>query len=119
MRRVVDFRGKFEPVTHICRATLEGGALCSRRDRVKCPFHGIIVVRDDEGNVVDSKEVKSSLNNQQEVRTYIFVCVFWMRSHSITGIFSHNHSLKPLVHHTTCTSSGDDLVNDFLLVNHI
>ena len=34
-----------------CRAPVGagGGRLCSRRDRVRCPFHGPIVPRDDQG----------------------------------------------------------------------
>merc|ERR1739845_152085 len=29
------------------------GRLCPRKDRVKCPFHGVIVDRDTDGNVVE------------------------------------------------------------------
>ncbi|KAF9160685.1 hypothetical protein DFQ26_005277 [Actinomortierella ambigua] len=35
-----------------CRHPLKDGGLCPRRDLVKCPFHGVIVPRDEEGNVV-------------------------------------------------------------------
>ena len=46
------FSGKFEPVTRSCRHPLDNGSLCPRKDRVKCPFHGVIVDRDTDGNVV-------------------------------------------------------------------
>ncbi|KAI8617646.1 hypothetical protein BC830DRAFT_1112533 [Chytriomyces sp. MP71] len=32
-----------------CRAKLKNGNLCPRRDRLKCPLHGVIVPRDDFG----------------------------------------------------------------------
>ncbi|KAJ3235707.1 hypothetical protein HDU78_005054 [Chytriomyces hyalinus] len=32
-----------------CRAKLKNGNLCPRRDKVRCPFHGLIVPRDDFG----------------------------------------------------------------------
>lgn len=50
--RMVTFSGSFEPVKWSCRAPLLNGKLCSRRDRVKCPFHGKIVPRDETGTPV-------------------------------------------------------------------
>ncbi|XP_046874160.1 UV-stimulated scaffold protein A [Hypomesus transpacificus] len=47
--RYITFAGRFTPVTHSCRAPLSNGARCERQDRVKCPFHGVIVPRDDLG----------------------------------------------------------------------
>ena len=42
-------QAKFEPVEWECRAPLRGGALCTRQDRVRCPFHGPIIPRDRTG----------------------------------------------------------------------
>ncbi|KAJ3126104.1 hypothetical protein HK098_007902, partial [Nowakowskiella sp. JEL0407] len=36
-----------------CRAMRKDGKLCQRRDMVKCPFHGIIIPRDDNGNPIN------------------------------------------------------------------
>ncbi|CAL1526143.1 unnamed protein product [Lymnaea stagnalis] len=47
--RVFTFAGKFEPVKWKCRAPLPSGKLCERMDRVKCPFHGKIIARDEQG----------------------------------------------------------------------
>ncbi|KAG5845385.1 hypothetical protein ANANG_G00138350 [Anguilla anguilla] len=48
--RYITFAGNFEPITHECRAPMPNGTLCKRQDRVKCPFHGVIIPRDDMGN---------------------------------------------------------------------
>ncbi|XP_045690242.1 UV-stimulated scaffold protein A isoform X2 [Phyllostomus hastatus] len=47
--RRITFAGRFEPVQHRCRAPKPNGQLCERQDRLKCPFHGKIVPRDDAG----------------------------------------------------------------------
>jgi hypothetical protein len=47
--RTIQFTGKFEPVKWSCRTPLPSGRLCPRRDRFKCPFHGPIIARDDQG----------------------------------------------------------------------
>lgn len=47
--RRITFAGRFEPVQHRCRAPKPNGQLCERQDRLKCPFHGRIVPRDDAG----------------------------------------------------------------------
>uniref|UniRef100_A0A667XF32 UV-stimulated scaffold protein A n=1 Tax=Myripristis murdjan TaxID=586833 RepID=A0A667XF32_9TELE len=47
--RYISFPGTFTPVSHYCRAPLANGTLCQRQDRVKCPFHGPIIPRDQEG----------------------------------------------------------------------
>uniref|UniRef100_A0A8C3YTY4 UV-stimulated scaffold protein A n=1 Tax=Catagonus wagneri TaxID=51154 RepID=A0A8C3YTY4_9CETA len=47
--RRITFAGQFEPVQHRCRAPRPDGRLCERQDRLKCPFHGKIVPRDEAG----------------------------------------------------------------------
>ncbi|KAM4586058.1 UV-stimulated scaffold protein A isoform 2-T3 [Fundulus diaphanus] len=47
--RFISFPGNFVPISHFCRAPLGNGTLCQRQDRVKCPFHGPIIPRDQEG----------------------------------------------------------------------
>uniref|UniRef100_K7FDL1 UV-stimulated scaffold protein A n=1 Tax=Pelodiscus sinensis TaxID=13735 RepID=K7FDL1_PELSI len=56
--RCITFSGKFEPVKHKCRALLSDGKLCERQDRfkVKCPFHGKIIPRDDSGNPINPED---------------------------------------------------------------
>ncbi|XP_048243016.1 UV-stimulated scaffold protein A-like [Haliotis rufescens] len=47
--RTFHFTGTFEPVKWKCRAPMATGGLCERMDRVKCPFHGKVIARDEEG----------------------------------------------------------------------
>uniref|UniRef100_A0A8C5GPF7 UV-stimulated scaffold protein A n=1 Tax=Gouania willdenowi TaxID=441366 RepID=A0A8C5GPF7_GOUWI len=47
--RYISFPGTFTPVSHFCKAPLANGTLCQRQDRHKCPFHGPIVPRDQDG----------------------------------------------------------------------
>ncbi|KAG3277078.1 UV stimulated scaffold protein A, transcript variant X2 [Ictidomys tridecemlineatus] len=54
--RRITFAGKFEPVQHQCRALRPDGRLCARQDRLKCPFHGRIIPRDDEGRPLDPED---------------------------------------------------------------
>lgn len=49
---MITFGGKFKPVERQCRHPLSDGTVCLRKDRVKCPFHGIIIERDAQGNAV-------------------------------------------------------------------
>ncbi len=56
--RVINFAGSFEPVKWMCRAPLPNGKLCPRMDRVKCPFHGRIVGRDNMGRPTDPKDAE-------------------------------------------------------------
>uniref|UniRef100_A0A0K8T5M2 UV-stimulated scaffold protein A C-terminal domain-containing protein n=1 Tax=Lygus hesperus TaxID=30085 RepID=A0A0K8T5M2_LYGHE len=68
--RVIEFTGKFEPVTRACRAPLPSGKLCPRHDRRKCPLHGVIVDRDEEGKIVnpeDEEKVKKSTKASEVV----------------------------------------------------
>jgi hypothetical protein len=38
-----------------CRAALGNGKVCERMDRFKCPFHGRIIARNDQGQAVDER----------------------------------------------------------------
>ena len=46
-----------DPVKWACRAPLEHGGLCPRKDRFKCPFHGRIIARDELGDPKDPSAV--------------------------------------------------------------
>ncbi|TRZ18462.1 hypothetical protein HGM15179_008652 [Zosterops borbonicus] len=54
--RYITFAGKFEPVKHKCRAPMPDGTLCERQDRIKCPFHGKIIPRDDSGIPINAED---------------------------------------------------------------
>ncbi|XP_045844606.1 UV-stimulated scaffold protein A isoform X2 [Meles meles] len=54
--RSITFAGKFEPVQHRCRAPRPDGRLCERQDRLKCPFHGKIIPRDDMGQPLQPED---------------------------------------------------------------
>ncbi|XP_052592201.1 UV-stimulated scaffold protein A [Peromyscus californicus insignis] len=67
--RHITFAGKFEPVQHQCRALKPNGRLCERQDRLKCPFHGKIIPRDDKGQPLNpedrAREQRQQLQQQQ------------------------------------------------------
>ncbi|NWH66494.1 UVSSA protein, partial [Geococcyx californianus] len=54
--RYITFAGKFEPVKHKCRAPKPDGSLCERQDRIKCPFHGKIIPRDESGIPINAED---------------------------------------------------------------
>ncbi|XP_049340177.1 UV-stimulated scaffold protein A [Astyanax mexicanus] len=54
--RYITFAGRFQPVEHKCRTPLPNGSLCERQDRVKCPFHGIIIPRDEIGRPINPED---------------------------------------------------------------
>uniref|UniRef100_A0A671SHV4 UV-stimulated scaffold protein A n=1 Tax=Sinocyclocheilus anshuiensis TaxID=1608454 RepID=A0A671SHV4_9TELE len=54
--RYITFAGKFKPVEHKCNAPMPNGSLCERQDRVKCPFHGHIIPRDELGRPVNPED---------------------------------------------------------------
>ncbi|KAK7582477.1 hypothetical protein V9T40_013922 [Parthenolecanium corni] len=56
--RTIEFTGKFEPVKWSCRFPLTNGKLCPRRDRYKCPFHGVVVARDETGKCINPEDTK-------------------------------------------------------------
>ncbi|XVF73020.1 hypothetical protein PTKIN_Ptkin12aG0168100 [Pterospermum kingtungense] len=45
-----------------CRAPLSKGGLCQRRDLRVCPFHGLIIPRDDEGNPINQNSSTDDSN---------------------------------------------------------
>ncbi|KAF7649223.1 hypothetical protein LDENG_00144790 [Lucifuga dentata] len=63
--RYISFPGSFTPVSHYCRAPLGNAKLCQRQDRVKCPFHGRIIPRDEEGRPCRQED---RLREEQEQR---------------------------------------------------
>ena len=66
-RRTMTFGGTFEPVKWACRAPLPSGKLCPRRDRVKCPFHGKIVARNEMGCPVDVEDAATEQAQASEM----------------------------------------------------
>merc|ERR1711911_323417 len=49
-----------------CRVKLENGKLCPRRDKVKCPFHGKIIPRDEFGVPIDLIERMTETNQRND-----------------------------------------------------
>lgn len=64
-QRTISFVGKFEPVKWKCRAPMPNGKLCERMDRSKCPFHGKIIARNDQGQPTDPKDI-AALSGQHD-----------------------------------------------------
>ncbi|CAF1676032.1 unnamed protein product, partial [Didymodactylos carnosus] len=44
-----DFISELPPIKWKCRVPVGNGKLCERMDRYKCPFHGVIIARDEQG----------------------------------------------------------------------
>lgn len=49
-----------------CRAPLKSGRLCPRRDRIKCPFHGLIIPRDELGKPADGSEIEKPVAEERQ-----------------------------------------------------
>ncbi|XP_068730210.1 UV-stimulated scaffold protein A-like isoform X1 [Montipora capricornis] len=64
--RMVTFTGEFEPVKWSCRTPLPSGKLCPRRDRIKCPFHGKVIPRDETGTPVSKGAVTHTVVTLEE-----------------------------------------------------
>ncbi|KAL4660969.1 UV-stimulated scaffold protein A isoform X1 [Arapaima gigas] len=67
--RFITFSGSFQPVKHKCKAPMPNGSLCERQDRVKCPFHGPIIPRDELGqptNPEDAARLEQERMRRQE-----------------------------------------------------
>ncbi|KAJ2452438.1 hypothetical protein EV183_002953 [Coemansia sp. RSA 2336] len=48
-KRAVYYKQPERGEIRACRAPLRDGRLCPRKDLVKCPFHGVIIPRDEQG----------------------------------------------------------------------
>ncbi|KAJ1976245.1 hypothetical protein H4R35_002780 [Dimargaris xerosporica] len=53
-KRAIYYKPKRPDHIKACRAPLKNGKLCPRRDLVRCPYHGPIVPRDEQGRVDSS-----------------------------------------------------------------
>eukprot|EP00088_Acartia_fossae_P045329 TRINITY_DN4876_c0_g1_i5.p1 TRINITY_DN4876_c0_g1~~TRINITY_DN4876_c0_g1_i5.p1 ORF type:complete len:613 (-),score=108.34 TRINITY_DN4876_c0_g1_i5:378-2216(-) len=69
IKRVLTLSEEFVPVTRSCRFPLDNGSLCPRRDRYKCPFHGVIVNRDEEGQPSSAKDEIKPENSSESLST--------------------------------------------------
>ena len=56
----------FKPVFHTCGVPIGVNKFCKRKDRVKCPFHGKIIPRDEQGVALDETS-RNSTNFNTEV----------------------------------------------------
>ncbi|XP_028857874.1 UV-stimulated scaffold protein A isoform X2 [Denticeps clupeoides] len=66
--RYITFAGSFQPVQHTCRAPMPSGTLCQRQDRVKCPFHGLIIPRDECGNPTNPEDAAHMMEEKRKKR---------------------------------------------------
>ncbi|GAB6019008.1 hypothetical protein CHUAL_000641 [Chamberlinius hualienensis] len=67
--RVLEIDASCSAIKWSCRAPLPSGKLCPRSDRIKCPFHGKIVARDEMGNPSreeDRMMLQTLLEKQQQ-----------------------------------------------------
>lgn len=67
--RVMTWIGEPQRAERRCKARLSNGKLCPRMDLRKCPLHGVIIDRDDEGFPIEevaAAEQATAPNEQQE-----------------------------------------------------
>jgi len=60
-RIVSEFSGSMQPIKWTCRAKMSNGMLCPRMDRFKCPLHGVIVARNEQGEVTSDRKVNQTI----------------------------------------------------------
>ncbi|XP_072051903.1 UV-stimulated scaffold protein A-like [Amphiura filiformis] len=68
--RVMSYTGSFSPVKWKCRAPMPSGSLCERMDRVKCPFHGRIIGRDQAGTPTNPEEAAKVAKEQMKEKEH-------------------------------------------------
>ena len=68
-QKISEFIGESVPVTRSCRVKLASGSLCPRMDRVKCPLHGVIVPRNDDGQATEDVATPSISSNSSKKLT--------------------------------------------------
>ncbi|XP_077388637.1 UV-stimulated scaffold protein A isoform X2 [Festucalex cinctus] len=66
--RYISFPGQFTPVRHYCNAPLGNGKMCKRQDRLKCPFHGRIVPRNQEGLPCNEEDRQREAQDRRKTR---------------------------------------------------
>jgi hypothetical protein len=62
-----EFVNELPAIKWKCRASLGNGKLCERMDRYKCPFHGRIIARNDQGQAVDER-IRVQEEEQQQAK---------------------------------------------------
>ncbi|KAJ2670959.1 hypothetical protein IWW42_003669 [Coemansia sp. RSA 1085] len=65
-KRAVYYKQPERAEIRACRAPLRDGRLCPRKDLVKCPFHGVIIPRDEEGRPAAGYEVEPEPGPESE-----------------------------------------------------
>lgn len=65
-QRQFTFIGEAPKIDRECLAPLPNGALCKRKDMHRCPLHGPIVERDDEGNPVNDEDRKREVQRKEK-----------------------------------------------------
>ena len=74
--RAFTYSETFKPVFHTCGAPIGANKFCKRKDRVKCPFHGNIIQRNEQGIALeetsqDSRNYTTEQPLAQEIRDLI------------------------------------------------
>ncbi|KAG0231524.1 hypothetical protein BGW42_000169 [Actinomortierella wolfii] len=78
-----------------CRHPLKNGGLCPRRDLVKCPFHGVIVPRDEEGRIVKPGESEADrIQEEVDARRAEEGDIFAIYRQAVAGKFKSASSSK-------------------------
>ncbi|KAJ2846301.1 hypothetical protein IWW36_004415 [Coemansia brasiliensis] len=65
-KRAVYYQQPERSEIRACRAPLRDGRLCPRRDLVKCPFHGVIIPRDEQGRPEAGYEIEAKTEAEAE-----------------------------------------------------
>ena len=67
--RAITYSETFKPVFHTCGAPIGVSKFCKRKDRVKCPFHGNIISRDEQGIALEETFRNSANSTTEETLT--------------------------------------------------
>jgi hypothetical protein len=75
-KRVVVLPPKVSQVEYPpCRAPLRDGTLCKRRDMERCPFHGLIQPRDEEGKLISGEDETKMIPIWQQIESQVSFAV--------------------------------------------
>eukprot|EP00794_Sanderia_malayensis_P020485 gene20485-22501_t len=65
--RAMNFSGEFQSVKWFCRAPMKNGKLCTRQDRLKCPFHGKIIARNEIGEPTKPEDAEFEIERKRKL----------------------------------------------------
>ncbi|KAI9500662.1 hypothetical protein BX070DRAFT_229623 [Coemansia spiralis] len=116
-----------------CRAPLKSGKLCPRRDLVKCPFHGVIIPRDEfgrpQGQTAETQQLEQdqpqpletagadSRQSNEPSSVATAETMDDLRAEDIELLIANKHQLPAATRGRTRRKKGDDSNSSSALIN--